>query len=240
MERVPEDFIDAMEELTKELPTQSLSRFGNYGFLMSRKIPKTFARTDFKRIYPQLRDFSHAIPYVKGHPLSHGYTLSYEPQFQYHEGYAFGGNHIVIRDPERNVVGGLGFLIGMPIEVTVIQGVGSRPREFYRKTGQHIDQALVDSLIRQVGTHFKAQVGDIKGEPKVVFDIEGLHKMRAPMRNRIIKRYMPKAALALIERTRLPKPTQGRSNIWPNLKPGDLRVRERFFAHARRQQPRRA
>ena len=155
--------------------------------------------------------------------LGQGYRMSVLGAFNYQE-VAFSGYHLTILNPEGKSVGALGFKIGLPFEITTIQGQNNQePLKFSLAIGTSFDRALVDRFIFCVGSNVHFPFGHpLKDEHKAVLNLE--HSIaNKQMEKRIYDRYFPRSAV--IRRTQ--SQTITRANM--------LYVKEKHFAHAWRQ-----
>ena len=155
--------------------------------------------------------------------LGQGYHMRVLGAFNYQE-VAFSGYHLTILNPEGKSVGALGFRIGLPFEITTIQGQNDRePLKFSLATGTSFDRALMDRLVFCVGSNVHFQAGHpLKGEHKAILDLE--HSItNKKMERRIFDRYFPRSAII--------KNSTG--NTW--MRADMLYVKEKHFAHALRQ-----
>ena len=155
--------------------------------------------------------------------LGQGYHMRVLGAFNYQE-VAFSGYHLTVLNPEGKSVGALGFRIGLPFEITTIQGQNNQePMKFSLAIGTSFDRALMDRFVFCVGSNVHFPVGhQLKDEHKAVLNLE--HSItNKQMEKRIFDRYFPRSAVI--------RRTQSQTVTSADM----LYVKEKHFAHARRQ-----
>ena len=177
--------------------------------------------------------------------LDHGYKIEFssvlvhllEAKFPYTGFYEdkFPGLYLFLKDPHGLMIGSLKFKLGYPLEISEIQGarehLSNLPQEFYKKTGQHFDVALVNAFIGEVTKHIDPPtdprnpkvVQRKPSEPKVVFNPDLFAALNSVQARRRLSYFCPKNLRKRIE-------LQHRQ---PTLF-GSFRIQETHFSKARR------
>ena len=126
--------------------------------------------------------------------LSKGYFIETTDCFRHSDGAEFAGLHLTLFNNESRAVGAIGFRIGLPFEITVIQGkTNGEPQKFHQATNQSFDVALLDHFIYCVGSNIHFPPGhEYRETPKAVLNLDNVIDQK--LENRIFSRYMPRTS----------------------------------------------
>ena len=208
---MPKDPDELLDELTEHLPDFG-NRFSTMGFTLAPRLMDEYTKPGFEKIQPQLIAFcDHATEINRS--LGNGYTLSFSPHFTAEDFFPFRGLNLVIQNRNGEQVGGLTFKIGHPIEITTVQGNGSRPREFYQKTGKFFYEVLIDQLNATAGRHIRLEK-DPAIKPSVIFNFS-----RRPPKTlflQILRKYCPRSTLQM-EKLHERKPSRDAMRVRPKF-----------------------
>ena len=158
-----------------------------------------------------------------------GYHTRVLGEFVYRGIHSFKGFHLTLIGPGNEHVGALGFKIGMPFEITTIQGHNnSAPMEFAKATGTTFDAALMERFVHCIGsTIYFPQGHPLRNEHKAVLRLE--HSItNKKLERRLLNRYFPRNV----------------RTVWPNgtiaYDVPKLYVKENHFARVRRKMQKQA
>lgn len=97
--------------------------------------------------------------------MGHGYFIELRNEFLYGNGQkdpvVFSGLYLTLLCPDKKQVGVLDFLVGWPFEIIAIHGqYGGGPRKFFCTTGKPFDTALLQHLVKCIGSTAHLPAGD--------------------------------------------------------------------------------
>jgi len=124
-----------------------------------------------------------------------GYHMRVLGAFDYC-GVPFNGLHLTLIGPNSETVGALGFRIGIPFEITAIQGPHNslEPMKFAVATGTTFDRVLMDRVVHCIGSSIFFPHGHaLKKSHMAILDFED-SITNIKLENRLFNRYLPMSA----------------------------------------------
>jgi hypothetical protein len=164
---------------------------------------------EFSRVGLRLKTFCDALVNTDV-KLEHGYSIGFKPNLSVHypppgiTRVDFPQPTLVLKDPEGNSVGQVSFRVGTTPVIAEIQGIhGRSPLEFYRKTGRHFEEPLIDHFLCLTSRHLGVGTGRGQRQERAVFSSEAFSGMMTSLRNRILSNYCHASAIPRLPREKL-------------------------------------